>query len=150
MITDKLKRLLNDDVGAITILAAILLPFFIGFIGMAINLGLLRPANAQLKNSVGAVSFTVPGHLISDNGGGLVVVNYFDSAAAFEVLTEANELCIETGMFKTMPWDFDIGSFVYTDFSNELNDLTAARITLTRTNDLTGLFAVPRITHLSY
>ena len=141
MMIDKLKRLLNDDVGVIALLAAIFVPVFIGFAGMAIDLGMFYSARAQLQNATDAAALAAANDLISDSGGGLAEANYYGSEATTETFTEANELLgdqlcwLETDLFEAGLWDSDTGDFAYTGFSNDPDDLTAVRITLTRNID---------------
>ena len=140
MMLDKLKRLIKDDAGVIALLAAVFLPVLIGFAGMAVDLGMLYSSRLQLQNATDAAALAAARDLIIDNGG-FAEANYYGSAAAAETLTEANELLgdqllwLETDLFEAGLWDSDTGDFAYTGFSNDPDDLTAARVTLTRNID---------------
>jgi len=143
MMLDKLKRLLKDDAGAgvIALLVALFLPALIGFVGMAVDLGMLYSGRLQLQNATDAAALAAARDLIIDNGG-FAEANYNGSAATAETLTEANELLGDQllwleniDLFEAGLWDSDTGDFAYTGFSNDPDDLTAARVTLTRNID---------------
>ena len=136
----------RDERAAVAVLTAVFLTAFIAFAGAAVDLGILYSARNQLQNTADAAALAGASTMVVSNAAGEAQANYAGAEAEAIEFTQANKmlgdpLIWQTGvdLFEAGLWDHDLDNFTSTGPTADPNDLTAARVTLTR--DVETFFA---------
>lgn len=137
-----LKRLVKEEKGVIAPLAAVFLTALIGFVGLAVDLGMFYTARTELQSAADAAALAGAMDMIIDsNGDNVAEANYDGAEATTKTYVESNKfngalLTWTDGddTFECGKWDFETDGFESLG-GTDPEDLDTVRVTMSRVVD---------------